>query len=636
MSTGIEEEANVSEADFVSVELRFGPGISQKAHRFMVPEGEGPGVDTLDYTYYDYVDVPFEVWDMTNDRQLMVSFRDQERDGEFNLIERTEDPIPGREYIFINSLPYDSLNPDPKIAKAAGHFYKMIYFYWPTLAAEGIWEPESLPESKILVDYGSYPIQNASTKVISSGTQNTALHVDHHQLLIIPGSSAEADHTIISANDGGVAVSFNSGTSWRQLTNGYYTTQFYGVGKKPGEDVFIGGMQDNGTWRSPQDEVATDQKNYSFMIGGDGFEVLWHPVRKNSIIGSVYNNQFQTTTNGGGTWAASTGGIGDDGPFISKLSHNRNRPDTIYTVGANGVYRHFEFGSPFFEWELTEITEGFAFFGQASSAIDVEVSKADPSIVWAGQGINADPLLSIFVSEDYGESFDAASSFDEVELGFISGIASHPLDPNTAYLLFSYQGKAKILRTEDLGSTWEDITGFGIDGLSSNGFPDVVVLSLLVMPHDPDVIWAGTEIGIVESIDNGLSWHLLDSDFPNVSVYQMLYQDNQIILATHGRGLWTASNKIVSVKNNIVESFDATVYPNPANSELFIDLSDLQEGTIGLRLVSLSGQIVFQEERRVSSGSHVIQLNIEDQKPGNYFIEIRNGNRVTTKRVLVQ
>lgn len=30
--------------------------------------------------------MPFEVWDRTNEQQLMVAFRDQGLDGEFNLV----------------------------------------------------------------------------------------------------------------------------------------------------------------------------------------------------------------------------------------------------------------------------------------------------------------------------------------------------------------------------------------------------------------------------------------------------------------------------------------------------------------------------------------------------------------------
>ena len=80
----------------------------QKAHRFTVPEGEGAGVPPEDYAYMDYVDVPFEAWDIRNNRQLMISFRDQERDGAFNLIERIlDDDISGREYFFVHAVPYN-------------------------------------------------------------------------------------------------------------------------------------------------------------------------------------------------------------------------------------------------------------------------------------------------------------------------------------------------------------------------------------------------------------------------------------------------------------------------------------------------------------------------------------------------
>ncbi len=49
-----------------NVELRFGPGKSQKAHRFTVPPGSTSGVPSASYTYANYVDVPFEVWEVTN------------------------------------------------------------------------------------------------------------------------------------------------------------------------------------------------------------------------------------------------------------------------------------------------------------------------------------------------------------------------------------------------------------------------------------------------------------------------------------------------------------------------------------------------------------------------------------------
>ena len=105
-------------------------------------------------------------------------------------------------------------------------------------------------------------------------------------------------------------------------------------------------------------------------------------------------------------------------------------------------------------------------------------------------------------------------------------------------------GAAKIIETKDLGETWNDLSGFNLNvsGKSSNGFPDVTVYSLLVMPHDPNIIWAGTEIGLFETIDRGQSWHKVVGDLPNVTIWDMKIKDQgQVVFATHGRGIWTAT-----------------------------------------------------------------------------------------------
>ena len=58
----------VVDSDYVSVEVRFGPGISQMAHRFVrAPSGI--------LKYKDYVSVPFQVWDVKNIR-ITAAFLD--------------------------------------------------------------------------------------------------------------------------------------------------------------------------------------------------------------------------------------------------------------------------------------------------------------------------------------------------------------------------------------------------------------------------------------------------------------------------------------------------------------------------------------------------------------------------------
>ena len=108
--------------------------------------------------------------------------------------------------------------------------------------------------------------------------------------------------------------------------------------------------------------------------------------------------------------------------------------------------------------------------------------------------------------------------------------------------------KSKVLESKDLGATWTDITGFPAnftEGTSTAGFPDVETHSLVVMPDYPDNIWVGTNIGIVETTDRGASWNIIPyatSNFPHVTVWDMKIKDQgEIVLATHGRGIWTAT-----------------------------------------------------------------------------------------------
>ena len=103
-------------------------------------------------------------------------------------------------------------------------------------------------------------------------------------------------------------------------------------------------------------------------------------------------------------------------------------------------------------------------------------------------------------------------------------------------------GLPKILKTEDLGQTWLDISGFDpATGLSDRGFPNVASHSFLCFPNNPDHIWVGTEIGIIETLNGGDSWALLNSNMPMVNILDMKIQDDQVILATYGRGIWSVT-----------------------------------------------------------------------------------------------
>ena len=544
--------------EFVDVEVRTGPGLKQMAHRFTVNK-QGAGVPDSTYIYQDYVEVPFEVWDITNNKQLMVSFRDQQEDGKFNLIyQYTEDGDEAnhsREYIYVHNVTYAN-TPNVNIATDGGIRHRKMYFFWPVLREGLSWDPVNLAVDTISIDYENLqvvkrfgdltPVADAYEDYVEN--QNPAyadntfttfgFHPDHHNLVAIPLGEISRRFRILNANDGGVYIS-NASTSpgvndgdWTYAGSTYNTGQFYSVAKKPGFDEYLGGLQDNGTWKTPKGEVASSTTNYEAVWGGDGFDVLWHYTNPKKMMISIYNNTFYRTEDEGRTWVPSSSGINGFKPFFSKLANSNSRPDAIYTVSSRGVYRSNDFGK---RWSLTEITDQWGF----TNFIDIKVSQANPDIIWAGSGISND--MKVHVSVDGGVTFSPTNMYQGAELGVLSGLATHPYQDSTAYVLFSFAGGPKILRTTDLGQTWEDISGFNSNSTSSNGFPDVAVYCLLVRPDNSDILWAGTEIGIFESIDNGQSWTFLNSDLGAAAVWDMNVMDDQVVIATHGRGIFTAT-----------------------------------------------------------------------------------------------
>ncbi len=559
---GTVDRETVALDDLTSVEIRFGPGLSQKAHRFTVGS-QGAGVPATGYNYEDYVDVPFEVWDTTNDQQLMVSFRDQQGDGAFNLIaENTSGSgaTHSREYIFVHKVDY-STTANTSIAQnggaSVGHQHETMYFFWPFLAPGGVWNPAALPASTMRINYGQIEGKLRITQVVSdayndNGGNNSfaqtsglatvvGLHPDHHGLYVQKRDEGLQTFRIINTNDGGVYFSNTStdpGVTDNAFTfagSGYNTSQFYGIDKKPGADEYIGGMQDNGTWRSPNGEEASASTKYLRQLGGDGFEVVWNNADPNKIIGGSQFNGFARTLNGGETWINGTNGMTDVGsgnaPFITKITNSKSNPDVLFAIGASGVWVSEDFAA---SWQLTALNDNFSL----TSTSNVKVSIANNNVVWAGTAMLNNNRLH--VSTDGGKNFDATNNFNNTSFGFISGMGTHPTEESTAYALFSIADAPKVLRTTDMGQTWEDISGFaGSGGTSNNGFPDVAVYSILVLPHETNTIWVGTDIGVVESKDNGATWALLDDNLPGTAVWDMKVQDDQVVIATHGRGIWT-------------------------------------------------------------------------------------------------
>ena len=93
--------------------------------------------------------------------------------------------------------------------------------------------------------------------------------------------------------------------------------------------------------------------------------------------------------------------------------------------------------------------------------------------------------------------------------------------------------KPYILVTENFGRTWKSI---------SDKIPQTAGSAWVVREDrtNPDILYAGLEMGIWVSIDRGESWTRMHGNLPHVAIHEIAQHPSsgEIIVATHGRSIW--------------------------------------------------------------------------------------------------
>ena len=111
--------------------------------------------------------------------------------------------------------------------------------------------------------------------------------------------------------------------------------------------------------------------------------------------------------------------------------------------------------------------------------------------------------------------------------------ASHS-DPQTAYAAINTLRlddlRPHIYRTRDGGKTWTEIT---------SGIPDNEnVNAVREDPKRKGLLFAGTERAVYVSFDDGDHWQSLRLNMPATSVRDLTIKNDDLAVATHGRGFW--------------------------------------------------------------------------------------------------
>lgn len=364
------------------------------------------------------------------------------------------------------------------------------------------------------------------------------LHGDHHALWIDPRNP----NYLINGNDGGVNISYDGGATWKDLDN-LPVVQFYNVAVDNATPFNVyGSIQDNGSWRGPSTHTPgrNEEINWRRIPGGEASHIEIDPDDPNtlyseSFYGSLMRSDMATgkTTN-----IKPQPGPGEPplrGQWLAPFQLSRHNSRIIYH-GMQYVFRSLNRGD---SWER----------------ISPDLTYNDPqrqgNIPFATiTTLSESPLKFgvIYAGTDDGRlhvTRNGGLEWKEILEGlprhkWFSRVVASAHDVGTVYA--TQNGKrdndfqAYVYRSRDYGDHWDDI---------SVGIPGGPVNVIREDPFDPNVLYVGTDLGVYVTTDAAKTWHVLGSGLPITFVHDLVIhpRDKVLVIATHGRGMWTLDVK---------------------------------------------------------------------------------------------
>ncbi len=381
----------------------------------------------------------------------------------------------------------------------------------------------------------------------------TVPHGDNHDLWIAPNDPTR----MIEANDGGATVSTNSGKNWTDLE--FPTAQWYHVDTSNEYPYQIcGAQQDNSTLCGPSRGAGrVNLSDWKDGGGGESGYVTPHPTKPHIIFAGSYGGLLTRKDMRTGFTRDITvypvnpmGWSSKDIPvrfqWTFPIVFSRHNPNIVYAAGSK-LFRSTNEGESWAEVspELARrdpatmqasggpITKDQTGVETYALIFAFEESPVQQGLLWVG----TDDGL-VWVSKNDGRNWENVTPPGIGDFTRVSIIEPGHYAAGTAYVAANrYQlgDKSPILyKTTDFGKTWTKI----VTGINDEHF-------LRVVREDPvrrGLLYAGTERGVYVSFDDGMNWQSMRRNLPMVPVHDIKIKDNDVILATHGRGFWVMDN----------------------------------------------------------------------------------------------
>jgi photosystem II stability/assembly factor-like uncharacterized protein len=445
--------------------------------------------------------------------------------------------------------------------------------------------------------------------VLSAGSQETrdggktwtgaGLGGDSHALWINPKDSLH----MLNGYDHGMTITFDGGRNWYHPDN-LPLAQFYAVGIDMDVPYNVyGGLQDNGSKKGPSTRRAGGNipfEDWTNVGGGDGMYnvVSWADSRwlyNESQFGGI--QRVDQRTGQSQSLAANRPVRPNDDPY----RWNWNAPILVSPHNADVIYHCAQvvLRSPFRGNTWDAISPDLTVNDKSKRAdqnpcdtcgsgsvsyatiTTIDESPIVPGLIWVGTDDG-----NVQVTRDGGRTWTNVRDKIPGHPGYwVSRVAASNAAAGIAYVtitgLRNDDFKPFIWKTTDFGQTWTSIAA---------NLPQEAINVVRESPRNASVLFVGTDLGAYATINGGGSWTKLRGTpvqaggggrgggggaggagaaggrprgiLPTTPVYDMKIhpRDRELVLATHGRGIFIADISEIEELTPAVLAADAYLF----------------------------------------------------------------------------
>ncbi len=379
---------------------------------------------------------------------------------------------------------------------------------------------------------------------------------DYHQLWMDPKDSSR----MIIGTDQGTSISLNAGQTWSSWFN-QPIGQFYHVITDNEFPYHVyGAQQDSGSAAilSRTDHGQITARDWYMVGGGESGWLAPDPSDPNilyatGVYGSVVRWDLRTSLSQDITpWPASNFSIEINerkyrDPWTPMLVFSPAEKNALY-LGTQYVMKTTDGG---LHWEKIspDLTGAVPAIANPKSTGSVTTQNAKERGFGVLYSIAPSPLKAdqVWAGSDTGLlhlTLDGGKTWQDVtpkglsDWSKIAMIEASRFDPAVAYAAVDRHRlddqTPYIYRTRDYGKTWQPIT----TGIAGESFVNAIREDI----QTKGLLFAGTELGIYVSFDDGDHWQPLQLNLPVSSIRDINIHGDDLLVATHGRAFWILDN----------------------------------------------------------------------------------------------